>query len=268
MRRDGRSSDPAPRRRLRSRRIDIRSRYASHRRPEEFDDPPLLHPPRPGGGPVMDGAPGGAAGGRPWRCCWSPPSRPAGSTPSSAGAGCSSCRRCCWSRASSPVQALATNKLSSVFGTTTSAVTYARRVHPDLRTALPMAAVALVSSAAGASVASLLPAAVFKPVIVVALVGIGVFTLLRPALGDVTALRYTGRRHHGTALAIGAGHRLLRRHPRPRDRLLPRLRHGLAARLRLPERQRQGQDRQRRHQRRRAAGLRRRTGRSSGGWGC
>ena len=73
----------------------------------------------------------------------------------------------------SPVQALATNKLSSVFGTTTSAVTYARRVHPDLRTALPMAAVALVSSAVGASVAALLPAAVFKPVIVVALVGIG-----------------------------------------------------------------------------------------------
>ncbi|WP_029432989.1 TSUP family transporter [Blastococcus sp. URHD0036] len=105
----------------------------------------------------------------------------------------------------SPVQALGTNKLSSVFGTTTSAVTYARRVHPDLRTALPMAGVALVSSAAGASVASLLPAAVFKPVIVVALVGIGVFTLLRPQLGEVTALRHTGRRHHGTALAIAAG---------------------------------------------------------------
>lgn len=103
-----------------------------------------------------------------------------------------------------PVQALATNKLSSVLGTTTSAVTYARRVHPDLRTALPMAAVALVSSAAGASVAALLPAAVFKPVIVLALVGIGVFTLLRPSLGVQTALRHGGRRHHGTAAGIGA----------------------------------------------------------------
>src|SRR3712207_957912 len=66
----------------------------------------------------------------------------------------------------SPVQALATNKLASVFGTTTSAVTYQRRVHPDLRTALPMAAVALAASAGGASVAALLPAQVFKPVIV------------------------------------------------------------------------------------------------------
>ena len=104
----------------------------------------------------------------------------------------------------SPVQALATNKLASIFGTTTSAVTYHRRARPDLRTALPMAAVALVSSFAGASVASLLPASVFKPVIVVALVAIGVFTLLRPSLGEVTALRHTGRRHHGVAAAVGA----------------------------------------------------------------
>jgi uncharacterized membrane protein YfcA len=104
----------------------------------------------------------------------------------------------------SPVQALGTNKLASIFGTTTSAVTYYRRARPDLRTALPMAGVALVCSAAGASVAALLPAAAFKPVIVVALVAIAVFTVLRPALGEVTALRHSGRRHHGTAAAVGA----------------------------------------------------------------
>jgi uncharacterized protein len=104
----------------------------------------------------------------------------------------------------SPVEALATNKLGSIFGTTTSAVTYQRRVHPDLRTALPMALVALVGSFAGASVAAALPAEVFKPVIVVALVAIAAFTLLRPSLGDVTALRHTGRRHHVVAAALGA----------------------------------------------------------------
>jgi uncharacterized protein len=102
-----------------------------------------------------------------------------------------------------PVEALATNKLGSVFGTTTSAVTYYRRIRPDLRTALPMAAVALGSSFLGASVAALLPADVIKPVIVVALVGIGAFTLLRPSLGEVTALRHRGRRHHGIAAAVG-----------------------------------------------------------------
>ena len=43
----------------------------------------------------------------------------------------------------SPVQALATNKMGSIFGTTTSAVTYYGRVRPDLRTALPMAVIAM-----------------------------------------------------------------------------------------------------------------------------
>jgi len=105
----------------------------------------------------------------------------------------------------SPVEALGTNKLSSICGTTTSAVTYYRRAHPDLRTALPMAGVALVSSAAGASVAALLPAQAFKPVIVVALVAIALFTVFRPSLGEVTALRHSGRRHHVVAAAVGAG---------------------------------------------------------------
>jgi uncharacterized membrane protein YfcA len=104
----------------------------------------------------------------------------------------------------SPVQALATNKLASIFGTTTSAITYYRRAAPDLRTALPMAAVALAGSFGGASIASLLPASVFKPIIVLALVAVGVLTALRPALGRSTRLRFTGRTHLLVALAVGA----------------------------------------------------------------
>jgi uncharacterized membrane protein YfcA len=49
----------------------------------------------------------------------------------------------------SPIQALATNKLASVFGTATSSVTYYRRAKPDIRTALPMAAIALLGSFSG-----------------------------------------------------------------------------------------------------------------------
>ena len=45
-----------------------------------------------------------------------------------------------------PVQALATNKLASLAGTTTSAATYYRRAKPDLRTAVPMALIALAGS--------------------------------------------------------------------------------------------------------------------------
>lgn len=105
----------------------------------------------------------------------------------------------------SPLQALATNKLGSICGTATSAATYYRRVRPDLRTALPMAALAGAGAAAGALSASLLPAQVFRPVILVALVVVAGYTLARPALGEATALRWHGRRHHVAASTAGMG---------------------------------------------------------------
>ena len=103
----------------------------------------------------------------------------------------------------SPVQVLATNKLASICGTSTSSVTYYRRVHPDLRTALPLAAVAFVGSAAGAVVASHLPKAAFYPIMLVVLVVVGAVTLLRPQLGAETALRFSG--HHHLLAACSAG---------------------------------------------------------------
>ncbi|KQX63689.1 TSUP family transporter [Angustibacter sp. Root456] len=101
------------------------------------------------------------------------------------------------------VHSLATNKIASICGTSTSAVTYYRRVHPDLRTALPMAAAALVGALAGAGLALVLPSAAIRPVVVVALAVVLVYTVRRPGLGAVTALRHSGRRHHATAGAIG-----------------------------------------------------------------
>ncbi len=79
----------------------------------------------------------------------------------------------------SPAQILATNKFSSIFGTTTSAVTYYRRVHPDLRTALPMAAVAFVGAIGGALIGLHIPKAAFNPIVLVCLVLVGAYTLLR-----------------------------------------------------------------------------------------
>ena len=103
----------------------------------------------------------------------------------------------------SPVQALATNKLGSIFGTTTSAVTYYRRVGPDLKTALPMAVIALAGSFGGAILAAHLPASVFKPIIVAALVAVALFTALKPNVGDITALRHDGHKHYVVACLIG-----------------------------------------------------------------
>ncbi|MFB4353131.1 TSUP family transporter [Microbacterium sp. LS_15] len=96
----------------------------------------------------------------------------------------------------SPIQALATNKLASVFGTATSSVTYYRRAKPDIRTALPMALIALAGSFGGAAVATVLPAAAFKPIIVVALLAVALFTAFRPQMGAATKLRFSGHRHH------------------------------------------------------------------------
>ncbi|GAB2759418.1 sulfite exporter TauE/SafE family protein [Sinomonas soli] len=103
-----------------------------------------------------------------------------------------------------PVQALATNKMGSVFGTTTSAVTYARRVRPDLRTAVPMALVALGGAFGGAALATALPARVFKPIILAAIIAVALFTVLRPQMGQYTQLRLKGGRHLAAACGLGA----------------------------------------------------------------
>jgi len=106
----------------------------------------------------------------------------------------------------SPAQILATNKFSSIFGTTTSAVTYYRRVHPDLRTALPMAAVAFVGSILGALIGLHIPKAAFNPIVLVCLVVVGAYTLLKPELGRETALRWSGHRHRIANRLQPAGH--------------------------------------------------------------
>jgi uncharacterized membrane protein YfcA len=107
-----------------------------------------------------------------------------------------------------PVQAAATNKLSSSLGTAVSAVTYARRVgpadRPDPWTAVPMALVAGGCAVLGAAGAAALPGAVFVPVVLVALVGVGLYTLFKPEIGTVTVLRHQGSRHLLTALGAGA----------------------------------------------------------------
>lgn len=102
-----------------------------------------------------------------------------------------------------PVQLLATNKLASICGTTVAAATYARRIRPDPRTFLPLMAAAFLGSAAGAGVASLLPRSVFDPIVLAALVLVGLYVVLKPDLGAETLLKHAGRRHLAGATATG-----------------------------------------------------------------
>jgi uncharacterized membrane protein YfcA len=103
----------------------------------------------------------------------------------------------------SPAQLLATNKIGSIFGTATSAVTYYRRIRPDLRTALPMAGVAYVGAVGGAVIGLHIPKSAFNPIILVLLLLVGAYTLLKPDLGRESIRRFQGPKHAVLAMATG-----------------------------------------------------------------
>ena len=103
----------------------------------------------------------------------------------------------------SPAQLLATNKFGSIFGTTTSSITYFRRVGADLRTALPMAAVAYVGAVGGALIGLHIPKSAFNPIIFVLLLVVGAYTLLKPDLGRESIKRFHGHKHVVLAMATG-----------------------------------------------------------------
>lgn len=105
-----------------------------------------------------------------------------------------------------PVQVLATNKLSSIVGTSAATATYVRRAPPDVRTALPMAGAAIAGAALGAATASRLSPDLFRPIIVVLLIAVWLWTLLNPGMGGAQRLRWQGRRrHYAAATAAGLG---------------------------------------------------------------
>ncbi|SDU84507.1 hypothetical protein SAMN04488544_0849 [Microlunatus sagamiharensis] len=102
-----------------------------------------------------------------------------------------------------PAAILGTNKVSSMWGTATSSITYARRVRPDWRTVLPLVVFAAAGSALGAQLAKLLPKDAFTPIVLVALVAVGVYTWRRPQLGLTNAVRHSGGAHYGRTAVIG-----------------------------------------------------------------
>ncbi|MEU3019932.1 MULTISPECIES: TSUP family transporter [unclassified Nocardiopsis] len=78
---------------------------------------------------------------------------------------------------------LGTNKLGAVFGTTSAAIAYARKVRIDRRVVVPTAGLALLGSGLGAALATALTADVLKPVIMVVLAGVALMVVFRPAMG-------------------------------------------------------------------------------------
>ncbi|RVX40690.1 hypothetical protein EDD27_3107 [Nonomuraea polychroma] len=83
------------------------------------------------------------------------------------------------------VEAMATNKLSSVFGTTSAAVAYARSTKVDRQVAIPGAALAVLSAGLGAWAAAAISAEVLRPAVMVVLLAVAAFVTLRPSFGAV-----------------------------------------------------------------------------------
>ena len=100
---------------------------------------------------------------------------------------------------------LGTNKIPSIFGTSTAAASYFKKVRPDLRLTISMALPALIGSVAGAHLAAHFPTSVFHPLILALLILVGIYTWRKPDLGLSETLRYT----HATRFWIVAGCGLL-----------------------------------------------------------
>lgn len=85
---------------------------------------------------------------------------------------------------------LGTNKIPSIFGTSTAALSYFRKVRPDLKLTLVMAIPAMIGSVTGANLAARFPVVVFRPVILFLLIAVGIYTWRKPQLGLKEGFRH------------------------------------------------------------------------------
>ena len=102
-----------------------------------------------------------------------------------------------------PATLFGTNKFSSIFGTSSAAWRYARRVEMPWRTTLPAAAAALACSYLGAMAVAWLPPAVLRPLILLLLIGAATYTFARSDFGSIHRPQHTGRREFVYALLLG-----------------------------------------------------------------
>lgn len=94
-----------------------------------------------------------------------------------------------------PAVLFGTNKLASIVGTTSAAIQYARRVRVPWRLALPGAFAALLGSWFGARAVAYLPSEFLRPVVLVLLVLVAIYTFMKKDFGSGTARSdpFTGR---------------------------------------------------------------------------
>ena len=86
---------------------------------------------------------------------------------------------------------LGTNNIPSCRGTSSSGIAYFRKVRPNLHVATSMAIPAFIGSVLGARLAASFPKDLFRPIIVILLICVALYTWKKPHLGMDENLRFT-----------------------------------------------------------------------------
>jgi uncharacterized membrane protein YfcA len=104
---------------------------------------------------------------------------------------------------SETAEVLGTNKLSAVFGTTTAAALYRKQIKPDPKVLIGMGVPAFIGSAGGAVLASKIPTSSMRPMVLVLLIVVAIYTWFKPDLGKFENLRHLPKRRVQIAAFAG-----------------------------------------------------------------
>lgn len=104
---------------------------------------------------------------------------------------------------SDTAEVLGTNKLSSIFGTSTAAALYRKQIKPDPKVLLAMGLPAFLGSAGGAVLASKIPTSSMRPMVLVLLIIVAIYTWFKPDLGKFENLRHLPKRRVQIAAFAG-----------------------------------------------------------------
>ena len=104
---------------------------------------------------------------------------------------------------SETAEVLGTNKLSAVFGTTTAAALYRKQIKPDPKVLIAMGVPAFIGSAGGAVLASKIPTSSMRPMVLVLLIVVAIYTWFKPDLGKFENLRHLPKRRVQIAAFAG-----------------------------------------------------------------
>ena len=104
---------------------------------------------------------------------------------------------------SETAEVLGTNKLSAVFGTTTAAALYRKQIKPDPKVLIAMGVPAFIGSAGGAVLASKIPTSSMRPMVLVLLIVVAIYTWFKPDLGKFENLRHLPKRRVQIAAIAG-----------------------------------------------------------------